>query len=180
MPPMPPPVVQHPRLHSRAHDPIKAGLRRPQASDQWYSKTVDQWGDLSAAQKKKYSHIGRIEETSAGVKDQKACAYCTKKRFICRKYRPSVVAAGTLTSGRSQAGDACSRCRMHGQKCVPAPDTVELMTKEELVAEVRRLRAKDSSLRNRKESVEGEEGVEGEEIELVAKFTSRIYNRHDQ
>jgi hypothetical protein len=26
-------------------------------------------GGLSAAQKKKYSHIGRIEETSAGVKD---------------------------------------------------------------------------------------------------------------
>jgi hypothetical protein len=79
MPPMPPPVVQHPRLHSRAHDPIKAGLRRPQASDQWYSKTVDQWGDLSAAQKKKYSHIGRIEETSAGVKDQKACASALNK-----------------------------------------------------------------------------------------------------
>jgi hypothetical protein len=96
--------------------PDDAALRRPQISGEWYSKGQRQWDDLGTATKKKYHHIGMIEEV-AGEREvvSPACKRCEDKGWDCKKY--TAVAQQRRSGGKNQAGFACSRCRKDGYNC---------------------------------------------------------------
>jgi hypothetical protein len=88
-------------------------LRRPLKAGQWYSKTVTQWEALSLQQKKLYTHVGRIEETSEGEVDALTpCAKCATKEFVCMRYTKSAQADRHVL-------DQCSRCFPGHRACRP-------------------------------------------------------------
>jgi hypothetical protein len=101
--------------------------RCPQAEGKWYSKSLDDFALLSLPQQRKYSHIGRIEETSAGMIATVPCARCIQKNYICKVYTSAAQQAHS--SGMKQAGSACSRCRYNGVACSPVGQGRQVSTK---------------------------------------------------
>lgn len=88
-------------------------LRRPQDSGEYWSKTEDEWEALSIADKRRFSHIGRIEESdeySGSLIKGLQCDRCVQSEENCNVY---------LYEGRElfKGGRACSLCRFNNKPC---------------------------------------------------------------
>ena len=73
-----------------------------------------EWAALSGADKRRLSHIARIEEDAVlGEPRVPACARCASKGLVCRQYKKTARVQHEGKSGVSK----CGRCRYDGQKC---------------------------------------------------------------
>lgn len=92
--------------------------RRPESTTAYYAymtSSPSHWTTRSNASKLFLSHIGRIEETSAGMDAPIPCSSCREK-FTCRVYKPESM--GTyFQSGGSNGWRACGHCRFKGYNC---------------------------------------------------------------
>ena len=95
---------------------MHAELRRPQLPGQWYSKTPEQWEELSHLHKLIYSHVGRIEETDLG-EEVEPCEACRKRGFKCMKYKQDHPEVEKLYKGNVRVGTSCTRCRRYRRTC---------------------------------------------------------------
>jgi hypothetical protein len=111
----------NPKKRKRYNDPpneVHAELRRPQLPGQWYSKTTEQWEELSHLHKLIYSHVGRIEETDLG-EEVDPCEACRKRGFKCMKYKQDHPEVEKLYKGNVRVGTSCTRCRRYRRTCAP-------------------------------------------------------------
>ncbi|KIW08463.1 uncharacterized protein PV09_01366 [Verruconis gallopava] len=109
----------NPKKRKRYNDPpneVHAELRRPQLPGQWYSKTPEQWEELSHLHKLIYSHVGRIEETDLG-EEVEPCEACRKRGFKCMKYKQDHPEVEKLYKGNVRVGTSCTRCRRYRRTC---------------------------------------------------------------
>lgn len=97
---------------------VHAELRRPQLAGQWYSKSPEQWEELSHLHKLIYSHVGRIEETDLG-EEVDPCEACRKRGFKCMKYKQDHPEVEKLYKGNVRVGTSCTRCRRYRRTCAP-------------------------------------------------------------
>lgn len=116
-----PDMEPNPKKRKRYNDPpneVHAELRRPQLPGQWYSKTPEQWEELSHLHKLIYSHVGRIEETDLG-EEVEPCEACRKRGFKCMKYKQDHPEVEKLYKGNVRVGTSCTRCRRYRRTCAP-------------------------------------------------------------
>lgn len=98
----------------------KVAARRPTAGDSYYSTSREVrsealWAAGSAKRRALLSHVGRIEETDAGVSRNLACARCVEKGFVCSVYSAAAVEE---FAGKKGSSNACARCRYSGKQCL--------------------------------------------------------------
>lgn len=92
--------------------------RRPESTTAYYAymtSSPTHWQTRSNASKLFLSHIGRIEETSAGMDAPTPCSSCREK-FACRVYKPESMGTYFQTGG-SNGWRACGHCRFKGYNC---------------------------------------------------------------
>jgi hypothetical protein len=123
--------------------------RCPQAEGKWYSKSLDDFALMSLPQQRKYSHIGRIEETSAGMVATVPCARCIQKNYICKVYTSAAQQAHS--TGMQQAGSACSRCRYNGAACSPVGQVSTKASRRDLEKELEITKAQIAELKKENE-----------------------------
>lgn len=86
-----------------------AEMRKPQYM------SLDEWFALDFRLKHLHSHVGRIEETDAGVVAPKACKRCAKGELRCIVYTD----AARQRDHPVKIGSSCSCCRRLGKTCTP-------------------------------------------------------------
>ncbi|KAK3631023.1 hypothetical protein LTR56_015977 [Elasticomyces elasticus] len=90
-------------------------VRRPAAVDQYYSNkcTEDSWSLIEDKRKLDLTHVGRIEETEAGVTASQACERCNTKERPCRVYHEK----SRATYHVEGVGYSCAHCRFDCKPC---------------------------------------------------------------
>ena len=96
-----------------------AGLRKPVGlHTHWFyghKITDEKWKGMGERMKKRWSHVGRIEETDAGMEAPEPCTPCGGHNRTCRVYRDEAVG---VYVGTSRGGwRACGNCRANGYEC---------------------------------------------------------------
>ena len=105
----------------------KGGLaspRRPTAENAFYSymtKKVEHWEQSSRAHRMFLSHVGRIEETDAGMLAPEPCDICKRGNRPCRVYKEEF-AGKYFMKGTTNNWRACGECRHRGYACNIAED----------------------------------------------------------
>jgi hypothetical protein len=132
-------------------------LRRPQVQGLWYSCDEDKWESCSRERRRKYTHIGRIEEGDGQVVSP--CNFCSSKGHICKKYKDGIWSR--LNAGKPQTGQSCSRCRFSGRSCNTTSSTPkqtlmaqlkQAMDRIKILSEIARVR--DEELARKEEEIE--------------------------
>jgi hypothetical protein len=85
-------------------------LRRPEDDGKAWSKTQEEWNTMIIEDQRRFSHIGRIEETDDGGVLNDPCTRCKESGKWCLIYTPEARA-------KYKGGWACSQCRYLNQKC---------------------------------------------------------------
>ncbi|KAK5691117.1 hypothetical protein LTR97_011769 [Elasticomyces elasticus] len=82
--------------------------------DEYYSNkcTEDSWISLEDKRKLDLTHVGRIEETEAGVNASQACERCHTKERTCRVYHEKARANYHV----GDVGYSCAHCRFDSNK----------------------------------------------------------------
>jgi hypothetical protein len=93
----------------------KTEHRRPEYEGEDWSKSETEWAALSVADRGRFSHIGRIEETDDGVKTHpgEECLSCKKKGKQCLVYSETA----REKYHRAGEGFGCSACRFNNKQC---------------------------------------------------------------
>jgi hypothetical protein len=85
-------------------------LRRPEDDGKAWSKTQEEWDTMIIDDQRRFSHIGRIEETDDGGVLNDSCTRCKESGMRCLIYTPEARV-------KYKGGWDCSRCRYLNQKC---------------------------------------------------------------
>ncbi|KAK5701344.1 hypothetical protein LTR17_022674 [Elasticomyces elasticus] len=90
-------------------------LRRLAAVDKYYTNkcTENNWSSLEDKRKFDLTHVGRIEETEAGVDASQACDRCHTKQRTCKVYHEKSRAMYHV----GDVGYSCAHCRFDCKPC---------------------------------------------------------------
>lgn len=119
----------------------------------YYSDTTSEaaWPGVDAKRQRTLSHIGRIEETVAGVIAASRCERCEQERYDdCTVYTD----AARAKYFSKRVGYGCSRCRYGGRSCTfqqeaaaTAPSLKKRRTMADAEKEIAELKRENADLK---------------------------------